>query len=142
MATSYATTEDIAALWRTLTTAETTKAGLLIPIASSIIFKKGESVGIDTDELYSTDQDYASLLKLTTVNMVARALSKDTSAPPMSQFTQSALDYSYTGTVIAPGQDLYLLKNEAKVLGINAKPKIGGFEPYELDPNNNSTTSD
>lgn len=112
---SYATTDDIASIWRTLTTAETTKAATLIPIASSIIRKKGEKAGVNTDTLYAEDTDYALLLKMTVVSMVSRALNKDTAAAPMSQFTQSALGYSYTGTVLSPGQDLYLLNNEAKV---------------------------
>jgi len=141
MATSYATLDDIAAQWRTLTTAEQTKASALIPTASSIIKLEGAKYDVDTDALFSDDEDYALLLTAVTVSMVSRALSKSTTGEPMSQVTQSALGYSVSGTYTMPGRDLYLLNNEKADLGFKRKQRIGGFEIYDVTNQTDDSTA-
>ncbi len=137
----YTTINDVETLWRTLTSAEQTKASALITTASSIIRIEGKKVGKDTDDLFENDEDYSNMLTAVTVSMVSRAISKDTAGEPMSQVTQSALGYSVSGTYTMPGRDLYLLNNEKSDLGLSRRQRIGGIEFYGINQNGNDTVT-
>jgi len=116
--TDFATTSDIATLWRPLTQAETTRAAALLPVVSDRLRYEAEKVGKDLDEIVSDDAILAVVAKQVTVDIVARALMTPTSGAPMSQVSESALGYSMSGTFLNPGGGLFIKDSELKALGL------------------------
>ena len=60
-----------------------------------------------------------------------------TTNEPMTQFSQSALGYSMSGTYLVPGGGLFIKKSELSRLGLR-KQKIGTIEMYDQGNNDNS----
>lgn len=115
---AYATVEDMAVLWRTMTAAEETKAEELLDIVSDCLRYEAQKVGKDLDAMIEANSYLASVAKSVTVDVTARALMTSTDSEPMSQFTQSALGYSYSGTYLIPGGGLFIKKAELARLGL------------------------
>ena len=115
---AYATVEDMATLWRTMTAAEVTKAEELLDIVSDCLRYEAQKVGKDLDAMIEANSYLASVAKSVTVDVVARVLMTSTDSEPMSQFTQSALGYSYSGTYLIPGGGLFIKKAELARLGL------------------------
>ena len=118
--TAFATVEDIAALWRPLSTAETTKAIALLPLISDALRQYGDGVGVDLDAKAADDETYASVLKMTTVDIVSRVLRSSTEGDLMTQESQTALGYSWQGTYAIPGGGTggAIMYNDLKRLGL------------------------
>lgn len=127
---AYATTNDYASIYGvTLSQAETTRVGNLLDLASSILNvelnKRGKSTEYITD-----DEDLSNVAKLVVCSSVHRVMKKaEEAGGDITQFSQSALGYSVSGTYLNPGDDLYFLENELKRLGLK-RQKIGVIEPY------------
>ena len=60
----------------------------------------------------------ASVAKSVTVDVVARTLMTSTDQEPATQFAQSALGYSVSGTYLVPGGGLFIKKSELARLGL------------------------
>lgn len=137
--TDYATIEDIETMWRPLKTAEESKAEALLTTASAMIRTEAYKVGKNFDDIVADSEDMAEVAKIVTVNMVSRVLSASTDAEPMTQMTQSALGYSFSGTYLVPGGDLCLLEKEKKKLGLK-RQRYGRLAIYDNtgdhDPDN------
>lgn len=118
--TAFATIEDIELLWRDLTQAEETRASALLPLISDVLRQYGADVGVDLDKKAATDDTYASLLKITTVDIVTRVLRQTTEGDPMTQESQSGLGYSWQGTYAIPGGGIAgaIMYNDLKRLGL------------------------
>jgi hypothetical protein len=121
---NFATVEDIALLWRPLSTAELERAGALIPIVCDSLRMEARKVGKDLDELVEADSVLASVAKSVTVDVVARTLMTSTDSEPMTQMSESALGYSVSGTYLVPGGGLFIKKSELARLGLR-KQRIG-----------------
>lgn len=119
----YATVADVAALWRPLTTAETTRAEALIPIICDSLRVEADKVGKDLDEMIADSTALASVAKSVTVDVVARTLMTSTDQEPTTQFSQSALGYSVSGTFLVPGGGLFIKKSELARLGIRRQQR-------------------
>ena len=119
----YATVQDIATLWRPLTTDETTRASALIPIVCDSLRYEAEKAGKDLDDMVNNDPALASVAKSVTVDVVARTLMTSTDQEPATQFSQSALGYSVSGTFLVPGGGLFIKKSELARLGINRQQR-------------------
>jgi len=102
----FATVDDVAVLWRSLTLDESTRVAAMLPLISDMLRQVGKQVGVDLDEKKVLDPTYASVLKSTTVDIVARAIRQSTSGDPMTQESQSAMGYSWSGTYAVPGGGL------------------------------------
>lgn len=102
----FATVEDVAVLWRPLTSDESTRAAAMLPLISDMLRQAGKQVGVDLDEQNILDPTYASVLKATTVDIVGRALRQSTTGDPISQESQSAMGYTWSGTYAIPGGGL------------------------------------
>ena len=63
---------------------------------------------------------YASTLKLVTVDIVTRVLRQNTTGDAMTQESQSALGYSWSGTYAVPGGGIAgaIMNNDLKRLGL------------------------
>jgi hypothetical protein len=60
----------------------------------------------------------ASVAKSVTVDVVARTLLTSTDREPTTQFSESALGYSVSGTYLVPGGGLFIKKSELARLGL------------------------
>lgn len=120
MSTSFATVEDIQTLWRPLTASEQTRANALLPLVSDEIRVIAKSVGKDIDIMMANGPSYASVVKIVTVDVVARVLRQSTEGDAMTQESQAALGYSWSGTYAVAGGGIAnsILKNDLKKLGL------------------------
>lgn len=125
----YATLQDITALWRDLTPKESERAVKLIPVVSASLRTEAKKVGKDLDQMIADNSDLQEVVKSVTVDVVARALMTDTNSEPLSQFTQSALGYSYSGTYLVPGGGLFIKKSELARIGIR-RQRYGVIDLY------------
>lgn len=120
MNTPFATVDDIQTLWRPLTASEQTRANALLPLVSDEIRVIAKSVGKDIDAMIADDTSYASVVKIVTVDVVARVLRQSTDGDAMTQESQAALGYSWSGTYAVAGGGIAnsILKNDLKKLGL------------------------
>lgn len=120
MSEPFATVEDIATLWRPLTQAEENRANALLPIISDTLRQYGISVGVDLDEKAEEEDSFASVLKMTTVDIVSRVLRQSTEGDLMTQESQSGLGYSWQGTYAIPGGGIgnAIMYSDLKRLGL------------------------
>lgn len=116
----FATVDDIQTLWRPLTASEQTRAAALLPLVSDEIRTIGKSVGKDVDTMIENDPSYGSVVKIVTVDVVARVLRQSTEGDAMTQESQAALGYSWSGTYAVAGGGIAnsILKNDLKKLGL------------------------
>lgn len=124
--TAFATVADIQALWRPLTASEQDRADALLPLVSDELRVLAKNVDKDLDEMAAADEAYASVLKIVTVDVVCRVLRQSTEGDAMTQESQSALGYSWSGTYAVAGGGIAnaILKNDLKKLGL-LKQQIG-----------------
>lgn len=125
----YATVDDITTMWRKLTLEEAEKATALIPTVGAALRLEAEKVGKDLDEM-AKDPTYAAVLKSVVVDIVSRMLLASTEDAPMTQESQSALGYSWSGTYLTPGGGLFIKKAELQRLGLR-RQKYGVIDMYE-----------
>ena len=116
----FATVQDVIDLWRPLTNDEQTKAGKLIPLVCDALRYEAEKVGMNLDNMVAADANLVSVAKTVTVDIVARAMRQSTDGDPMTQESQSALGYSWSGTYAIPGGGISnaIMKNDLKRLGL------------------------
>lgn len=130
---AYATYADVVSIeGATYTTEQQNRIETLLPLVSDLIRNEGNGVGIDVDAAIAADGAYASVVKLVTCDMVARIMRQSTTGEPMSQESQSALGYSWSGTYAVPGGGvaMSLMRNERKMLGFK-RQKYGVIEAWE-----------
>lgn len=120
MSTSYATVEDVTNLWRALTSDEQTRATALLPLVSDALRQAAKNVGRDLDYMILSDPTLKSVAKIVTVDVTARVLRQNTDGDAMSQESQSALGYSWSGTYAVPGGGIAgaIMNNDLKRLGL------------------------
>lgn len=126
---NFATIEDLGKLWRNLKPAERERAEGLLEIVSDSLRVEAEKVGKNLDEMAADSGAYASVLKSVTVDVVARTLMTSTDQEPMTQMTESALGYSYSGSFLVPGGGLFIKDTELKRLGLK-RQRYGVIDPY------------
>lgn len=124
---NFATIEDIRKLWRALTPEEEERASALLQKVSSILRSEADKVGKDLDLMIQQKPYLADVATSVTVDVVARALATPTNQEPVSQFTESAMGYSYSGTYLVPGGGVFIKKAELARLGLK-RQKIGGMK--------------
>lgn len=129
---TYATLEDLAALWRPMTAAEQARASPLLEVVSASLDVEARKVGKDLSALVAADPSLAIVAKSVTVDVVARTLMTSTNQEPMTQFTQSAGGCSASGSFLVPGGGLFIKKSELARLGLR-RQRIGVIEPYAVD---------
>ena len=124
---NFATIEDIRKLWRALTPEEEERASALLQKVSSILRSEADKVGKDLDLMIQQKPYLADVATSVTVDVVARALATPTNQEPVSQFTESAMGYSYSGTYLVPGGGVFIKKAELARLGLQ-RQKMGGMK--------------
>lgn len=132
MAEPFATLEDIAALWRPLSEAETERAEALLPVVSDSLRQEAMKVGKDLDQMLADGEVLENVLRSVVVDVVARTLMTSTDSEPMTQFSESALGYSASGTFLVPGGGLFIKTSELARLGLR-RQKYGVIETWQSD---------
>lgn len=130
--TAFATTQDVMDLWRKLSPDEITRTEELLSVISNRLRVEADRVGKDIDEMVEESPVYADVVRSITVDIVARTLMTSTNKEPMTQFSESALGYSVSGTFLTPGGGLFIKRDELKALGLR-RPRMGVIEPYVYD---------
>lgn len=129
--TAFATVEDVVTLMRDLTVEEQDRVEALLPLVSDALRYEAVKVGMDLDQMILNKPVLASVAKLVTVDVVFRVIRQNTVGEPMSQESQAALGYSWSGSYAVPGGGIEnaIMNNDLKKLGLK-KQKIGVIEPY------------
>lgn len=127
---TFATIDDLKALWRLLKPDESRRALKLLEVVSDTLRIEAERVGKNLDIMVENSQPYANVVKSVTVDIVSRILMTSTDQEPMTQMTESALGYSFSGSYLVPGGGLFIKDSELKRLGLTKKQKIGVIELY------------
>lgn len=127
----FATVQDVIELFRPLTADEQTKVTKLIPLVCDALRVEAKKVGKDLDAMVTDSSEYSSVAKLVTVDIVSRILRQNLDGEPLSQFSQSALGYTVSGSPIMAGGGISsaILKNDLKRLGLK-KQRYGVIEFY------------
>ena len=130
--TPFATIDDLTKLWRSLTPEETTRAESLLAIVSDSLREEAFKVGKDLDKMVSERPSFANVVKSVTVDVVARTLMTSTEGEPMTQTTESALGYSFSGSYLVPGGGLFIKNSELSRLGLR-RQRYGVIDFYGND---------
>jgi len=120
MAAAFATLEDVTALsGADYTIDEQERINTLLPLVSDALRYEAFKVEKDLDVM-AENATYASTLKLVTCDIVIRCMRQTSTGEPMSQESQSALGYSWSGTYAIPGGGFAqaIMKNDLKRLGL------------------------
>ena len=86
--------------------------------------------------MVAANDDLAQVAKSVTVDVVARTLMTSTNQEPTTQFAQTALGYSVSGTFLVPGGGLFIKKSELARLGLR-RQRIGVIDFYGTPERNN-----
>ncbi|EPF5050204.1 phage Gp19/Gp15/Gp42 family protein, partial [Escherichia coli] len=109
----FATIEDLESLWRPLKQGERERAEKLLEIVSDSLREEAGRVGKDLDKMIEEKPPYFNnVVKSVTVDIVARTLMTSTDQEPMTQTTESALGYSWSGSYLVPGGGLFIKNSE------------------------------
>ena len=130
--TPFATVDDLTELWRPMSTEEQIRAEGLLSIVSNRLRQEAYNVGKDIDKMVAESEVYKDVVKSVTVDIVARTLMTSTDKEPMTQYSESALGYSVSGTFLTPGGGLFIKRDELKALGLR-KQRYGVIEFYDYD---------
>ncbi|MEI4413929.1 phage Gp19/Gp15/Gp42 family protein [Streptococcus anginosus] len=128
----FATVDELQKLWRNLKHDEQERAKALLKIVSDSLRVEARKVGKDLDKLVEADSDYANVVKSVTVDVVARTLMTATDQEPMTQISESALGYSWSGSYLVPGGGLFIKDSELKRLGLK-RQRFGVMEIYDTN---------
>lgn len=125
--TDFATFGDVLVLsGKAYTADEQTRIGQLLPLVSDALRYEATKVGKDLDEMVAASEAYASVVKMVTVDIVVRVMRQNVDGEPLSQESQSALGYSWSGTYAVPGGGISgaIMRNDLKRLGLR-RQQIG-----------------
>jgi len=122
--TNFATKADVEALWRSLRTDEESRCEQLLTVVSNRLRLEAEKRGKDLDEMVAESLVTKSVAKSVTVDIVARTLMTETDTTPMTQFSESGMGYTVSGTFLSPGGGIFIKDDELAALGIK-RQRIG-----------------
>jgi hypothetical protein len=120
MGQAYVTTQEVEAIsGRHFSEEEESRVDTLLPLVSDLLRNEAAKVGKNLDVMVE-DAAYLSVVKLVTTDVVIRAMRQSTEGEPMSQESQSAGGYSWSGTYSIPGGGIAnaVMRNDLKRLGL------------------------
>lgn len=128
----FATVDELQELWRPLKLDEQKRAEALLKVVSASLRVEAEKVGKDLDKLVVANESYACVVKSVVVDIVARTLMTSTDQEPMTQVSEGALGYTWSGSYLVPGGGLFIKDSELKRLGFK-KQRYGVIDIYGTD---------
>ena len=133
--TAFATLADVILLTgKTYTAEEQERITALLPLVSDELRYEADKVGKDIDAMIEESDSYESVVKVVTVDIVGRVMRQSMNREPLSQESQSAMGYSWSGTYAIPGGGIAgaIMRNDLKRLGLR-RQQYGVIEFYQ-DP--------
>ena len=124
---NFATVEDVMNLYGPLNADQIAKVEQLLSYTSSYFRTLAKEYGRDLNQEVIDDEDMKNNAKLATCNVVIRELDKGNHS--LSQESQSALGYTWSGTYVNTGGGLSILNKDLKLLGLN-RQRIGMVDIY------------
>lgn len=128
--TSFANLDDLQILWKKLKPTEIERAEALLETVSDMLREEAIRYGKDLDEMVQERASFNSVLQSVVIDIVARTLMTSTEQEPMTQFSQSALGYSVSGSYLVPGGGIFIKNSELKRLGFT-RQRYGVVEMYD-----------
>lgn len=126
----FATIDDVNTIWRQLKSEEVERAKMLLSIVSDSLREEADKVGKNLDRMIEEKPPYfKNVVKSVTVDIIARTLMTSTDQEPMTQTTESALGYSFSGSYLVPGGGLFIKNSELSRLGLK-KQRYGVIDFY------------
>lgn len=117
----FVTVDDVIAITgKDYTGAELERIVTLLPLLSDALRMEAAKVGKDLDEMVEASRAYASVVKLVITDIVIRVMRQTMEGEPMSQESQGALGYTWSGTYAVPGGGIAaaIMRNDLKRLGL------------------------
>jgi hypothetical protein len=130
---SFATVADVLEITgKDYTGAEMNRIEALLELISDTLRTYATNIGKDLDKMADASTAYANVLKLTTVDIVIRAMRQSFDGDPLTQESQSAIGYTWSGTYAIPGGGIAgaIMKNDLKRLGLR-RQQFGTIEFYD-----------
>ena len=130
---SFATLADVQAITgKTFTQTEGERITTLLGLVSNALLWEAEKVGKDLESMMIDSASYASVVKLVTVDVTMRAYRQNLDGEPVSQESQSALGYTWSGTYAVPGGGVAgaIMRNDLKRLGLR-RQRYGVMEIWD-----------
>lgn len=129
---SYATIDDIMAMRGPQSAEDMERLEKILPVISSQFRLEARHYGKDLDQMAEADPDLAEVTKCLVIDASMTYLysSKETEAP-QTQWAQSAMGYSISGTYVNPGGGLYSKRAWLKLLGIT-RQKVGRIDIFDF----------
>ena len=131
----FATLEDVAALTgKVYSESEQARLTALLADISNALRFEAEKVGKDIDEMIVKSKAYASVVKIVTVDVAVRVLRQNLDTEPMTQESQAALGYSWSGTYAIPGGGISgaIMRNDLKRLGLR-RQRYGSIDLWPTE---------
>lgn len=119
--TGFVTVDDVIAITgKDYTGAELERIVTLLPLLSDALRMEAAKVGKDLDAMVEASRAYASVVKLVITDIVIRVMRQTMDGEPMSQESQGALGYTWSGTYAVPGGGIAaaIMRNDLKRLGL------------------------
>jgi hypothetical protein len=121
--------DQLTRLFRPLTPEEQEKAKALYPVVLDSLRQEAAKVNKNLDDMLKNGEILENVLTSVVVDVISRNLLTSTEAEPMTQISQSAMGYSFSGTYLNPGGGLFIKKSELARLGLK-KQKFGAIDLY------------
>lgn len=131
----YCSVDDVISLWRTLKNDEILRVKELIPIVENSLRVEADKIAKDLDQMAKDNEAYRDVLKSVIVDVVARTLMTATDQEPMTQYSESALGYSFSGSFLVPGGGLFIKRSELSRLGLR-RQRYGVIDFYDTNKGN------
>jgi hypothetical protein len=125
----FATSADVESLWRVLKPDEESRAGALLKVVSDSLREEAAKVGKDLDAMIKERPTFAAVVRSVTVDVVARTLMTSTDQEPMTQSSEGALGYTWSGSYLVPGGGLFIKNSELARLGLR-RQRYGVIDFY------------
>lgn len=130
---NLASVNDVNSLWKPLSHAEQEQVEALLPVVSDSLRQEAKRVGKDLDEMIAKGEILPNVVKSVVVDIISRYLDQLSSdnASTLSQESQSALGYSWSGTYVNTGGGMSILKKDLKRLGLT-RQRFGMVDLYGI----------
>ena len=132
---SYATTDDVIAYKGAITADMTTRLPQILEACSAELRLIAKRQGKDLDQMIADDEDVAiAVTKGVVDSSVNYYISSENKEPIMTQFSQAAGGYSFSGTLANAGGAFYFPKKFLRDIGL-ATQMVGTIEVFDYGIN-------
>ena len=130
---NLASVNDVNTIWKPLSNAEQEQVEALLPIVSDSLRQEAKRVGKVLDKMIANGEILPNVVKSVVVDVISRYLDQLSSdnASTLSQESQSALGYSWSGTYVNTGGGMSILKKDLKRLGLT-RQRFGMADLYGI----------